>query len=59
MLSSARVNCSSAKGAERGRPLRVSRTPRLLASTGGKCTSRRLLDSTSEDMSVWDRGAVG
>ena len=47
MASSARVTCSSAKGAERGRPLRVSRTPRLLGSTGGKCTSRRLEVSAS------------
>lgn len=53
MASSARETCSSANGAERGRPLRVSSTPRLLGSTGGRCTSRRLPDSTSEVMRWW------
>ena len=50
MASSVRLTCSSAKGAERGRPLRVSMTPRLLGSTGGRCTSRRLPVSASDCM---------
>jgi hypothetical protein len=54
MASSARDSCSSAKGAERGRPLRVSSTPRLVGSTGGRCTSRRLPESTSDVMSGWN-----
>jgi hypothetical protein len=54
MASSARDSCSSAKGAERGRPLRVSSTPRLLGSTGGRCTSRRLPESISDVMSEWN-----